>query len=193
MTIASQFTPIAPTSLWRLSVQQYHQMREQGILTEVDTIELLDGLLVEKMPKNPPHRIATRLVRDVLENLNLSGWYVETQEPITLSNSEPEPDVAVIRGNTMDYSDRHPGADDVVLVIEVADSTLERDRTIKQKIYAKAGIANFWILNLVDRVLEVYVQPQDETYQSQRTIPSNAVVTLMIDQQYTIAVADLLP
>jgi Uma2 family endonuclease len=154
-------SPVAiPTEpIWRLSVAQYHAMAQAGILQEDDRIELLEGWLVAKMTKNPPHRISTKLLRQALEQLIPQGWYVDSQEPITLADSEPEPDVTVIRGNTTDYRDRHPDAASVALVIEVADATLERDRGIKQRIYARYGIPVYWILNLRDRQLEVYTQP----------------------------------
>ena len=155
---STQTAEIASETIWRLSVSQYHAMLQAGIIDEDTQIELLEGILVAKMAKNPPHRISTKLIRQALENITPEGWYVDSQEPITLANSEPEPDVVIIRGKTTDYRDRHPAASDVVLVIEVSDATLERDRTIKQRIYARAGIAIYWILNLRDRQLEVYTQ-----------------------------------
>ena len=153
---------ISTEPIWRLSVANYHTMREVGIFDEDDQIELLEGCLIAKMTKNPPHRISTGLVRQVLEKLTPEGWYVDSQEPITLKDSEPEPDVVIIRGKTTDYRDRHPAAADVVLVIEVSDATLERDRTIKQRIYARSNIPIYWILNLRDRQLEVYTQPTNQ-------------------------------
>jgi Uma2 family endonuclease len=186
--------PIEPLQLWRLTVQQYHQMRDGGILTEGDAIELLDGLLVEKMTKNPPHRIATHLMRDLLEELGLVGCYVETQEPITLTDSEPEPDVAVIRGTIRDYEDQHPGAADVILVIEVADSTLERDRTVKSRIYAQAGIPSFWIVNLVDRCLEVHRNPVGDRYQSRQVFREDESGLITIgDRQHDLDIKQFLP
>jgi Uma2 family endonuclease len=160
-------TAIPSDMLWRLSVAQYHTMLQVGILEEGDRLELLEGILVAKMTKNPPHRISTKLIREALENITPDSWYVDSQEPITLDDSEPEPDVVIIRGKTTDYRDRHPVAADVVLVIEVADSTLERDRTTKQRIYARAGIAIYWILNLRDRQLEVYTEPLAATSEAE--------------------------
>jgi Uma2 family endonuclease len=160
---STQTTDIASETIWRLSVSQYHTMLQAGIIDEDTQIELLEGILVSKMAKNPPHRISTKLIRQALEHITPEGWYVDSQEPITLVNSEPEPDVVIIRGQTTDYRDRHPADSDVVLVIEVSDATLERDRTIKQRIYARAGIAIYWILNLRDRQLEVFTQPISET------------------------------
>ena len=116
-------------------------MVRSGALGDNDPIELLNGWLILKMPKNPPHRAATRMVQQELQKVTPPGHYVDGQEPITLADSEPEPDAVIVRGKTRDYLDRHPGAADVELVVEVADSTLERDRTLKKTIYASAGIA----------------------------------------------------
>lgn len=108
----------------RLSVEAYHRLIREGTLNEDDRVELLDGLLVAKMPTNPSHRIATRKTRVALERLLPAGWYADEQKPITLTTSEPEPDVAVVRGDTSDYQDRHPGPRDVSLAVEVSDATL---------------------------------------------------------------------
>jgi Uma2 family endonuclease len=142
--------------VWQLSVEQYHEMIRTGILTEDDPVELLDGWLVPKMPKNRPHSIATQRTRQALEQAIPTGWYVEAQEPVTLSRSESEPDAAVVRGSPERYPDAPPRPEDVGLVVEVANSTLHRDRTTKKRLYAEAGIPVFWIVNLLDRQVEVY-------------------------------------
>jgi Uma2 family endonuclease len=183
----------------RLSIEQYHAIIQAGILTDDDSVELLEGWLVFKMPKNPPHRVTTRLVRTALENILPSGWYVDSQEPITLSNSEPEPDIVVVRGDTRQYLDRHPGAEDIALIIEVSDTTLQRDRTVKKGIYARAGISIYWILNLVEEQVEVYSQPLVEVEQpdySQRLdFGRSAVIPIIIEGREigAIAVDALLP
>jgi Uma2 family endonuclease len=187
----AQFIPTDP--IWRLSVEQYHQMIQLGILTDDDPVELLEGWLVYKMPKNPPHRIATKLTRDALDQILPSGWYVDTQEPITLIDSEPEPDIVIVRGATQDYVDRHPTAQDIALVIEVADSTLERDRTSKKRLYARAGIPIYWIINLVDRSIEVYAQPENEDYQQQTTVTEQIEVVLEGTAIAQISTSNLLP
>ncbi len=158
--------------VWRFTVEQYHQMIDCGVLAEDAPVELLSGYLVRKMTKNPPHRLFTRLVREVLDAIVPNGWYVETQEPITLSDSEPEPELAIIQGNPRDYPDRHPNATEVALIIEVADSTLERDRTIKQTIYAAAGIPEYWIINVRDRQIEIYrsLLQNNENYRYQQKL-----------------------
>jgi Uma2 family endonuclease len=183
----------------RLSIEQYHAIIQAGILTDDDSVELLEGWLVFKRPKNPPHRVTTRLVRTALENILPAGWYVDSQEAITLSNSEPEPDIVVVRGDTRQYLDRHPGAEDIALIIEVSDTTLQRDRTVKKRIYARAGIAIYWIVNLVEEQVEMYSQPLVEVEQpdySQRLdFGRSAVIPIIIEgiEIGAIAVDALLP
>jgi len=151
---------IIPTEpIGRLSVEHYHAMIQTGILTDDDPIELLEGWLVVKMSKNPPHRVTTRLLRQALERMIPTGWYVDSQEPITTLDSQPEPDVTVVRGDTLDYLDRHPNPQEVGLVVEVADATLQRDRSTKKRVYARADIAVYWLVNLVKQQIEVYTEP----------------------------------
>ncbi|MBE9129771.1 MULTISPECIES: Uma2 family endonuclease [unclassified Coleofasciculus] len=193
-------TPTVPTEpVWRFSVAQYHQMIRSGILTEDDPVELLEGWIIYKMPKNPPHRAATKLTRNALEDIVPLGWYVDAQEPITLDNSEPEPDVVIVRGNTRDYLDRHPGSQDIALVVEIADSTLERDRTFKKRIYARAGIQVYWIINLPEQQLEVYTEPielaSEPTYQQCQNYSLSDEVAVVIEGREVsrLNVRDLLP
>jgi len=157
---ASFIEPHLGLPIWRLSIEQYHLMIETGILEEDAKLELLEGLLIAKMTKNPRHRLSTGLLQDGLLSLLPPNYHLNLQEPVTLKNSEPEPDLAVIYGQRLDY--RHPDAASIELVIEVADTSIERDRTIKQRIYANAGIPIYWILNLGDRQLEIYTQPNPE-------------------------------
>lgn len=191
---------VVPTEpVWRFSVEQYHQMIHLGILTEDDPVELLEGWIVRKMPKNPLHRATTKLTRSALEQIVPDGWYVDAQEPITLDDSEPEPDVVIIRGNTRDYLDRHPGARDVALVVEVADSTLERDRTSKKRLYARAGILIYWIVNLPEQKIEVYTQPTtstiEPTYQQRQDYSLSDEIAVLIEELEVgrVAVRNLIP
>jgi Uma2 family endonuclease len=185
--------------IWRLSVEQYHEMIRAAILTADDPVELLDGWLTYKMPKNPPHRIATRCAQKALEAVVPGGWYVDSQEPITLIDSEPEPDVMVVRGETRQYRDRHPGPDDVALIVEVADATIERDRGVKKRIYARAGIPVYWIINLLESVVEVYTEPSGPTesadYGQRRDYGISESVPVVIEGSEVgrVAVRDLLP
>jgi Uma2 family endonuclease len=183
--------------IWKLSVEQYHQMIASGILNEDDPVELLEGWLVTKMAKDPTHRMTTHLGRGLLEQHIPDTYYVDSQEPITTNDSEPEPDIVVVKGNVRDYSTRHPNASEVLLVVEVSNSTLSQDRTLKQRTYAASGIPIYWIINLVDRVIEVYTQPlQEEKRYAEKTIyDADSMVPLVIDgkELAQLAVKNLLP
>lgn len=154
---------IPPVPVWRVSVERYHEMIRTGLLNVADRLELLDGFLVPKMTQNPPHRGVVFRVREALCQALPAGWYADAQVPITLAGSEPEPDVLVVRGGSDQYLDRHPGPREVALVVEVADTTLVQDRVFKKGIYARASIPLYWIVNLMDRCVEVYSDPSGPT------------------------------
>ena len=185
--------------IFRLTVEQYHEMARWGILSEDDAVELLDGWLVSKVTKNPPHTVVTLLVRDALARLLPVDWFVSSEQPITIDVSEPEPDIMVVRGRPQEYFERHPSPSDVALVVEVSDETLRRDQTIKRRIYARAGIAVYWIANLVEHKIEVYTQPggqgAEADYQARgEYADDNRVpVTIAGAEIGQIAVRDLLP
>lgn len=185
--------------VYRLSVEQYHRMIAAGILTADDRVELLEGLLVRKMTKNPPHTLCTQLLRDALPRLLPAGWFVNDQEPVAIEMSEPEPDVAVVRGDRRQYAGRRPGPQDVVLVIEVADTSLGRDRGPKKRDYARAGIPVYWIVNLVAGRVEVYTAPsgpaEQPDYGRQQEFSPGEAVPVVLDGREVgrLAVADVLP
>jgi Uma2 family endonuclease len=143
----------------RFTVAEYHRLIELGMLTEDDNLELLDGYLVHKMARNPPHDAAIQKGTKKWLRLLPSGWDLRVQSAITLADSEPEPDFAIVRGDEQTYVSRHPIAADVGLVVEVSDSTLVGDRDDKGRIYARAGIACYWIVNLNENQVEVYTVP----------------------------------
>ena len=143
----------------RFSVSEYHHLAEVGFLTEDDNLELIEGFLVHKMARNPPHDGTLHRVLRHLMRIMPDIWEVRVQAAVTLSDSEPEPDLAIVRIDADEYMQRHPGPADIGFVIEVADSSLERDRADKCRIYARAGIPVYWIVNLVDRQIEVYSSP----------------------------------
>src|SRR5262249_19731182 len=183
----------------RFSVAEYHRLIQVGILTEDDNLELLEGYLVHKMPRNPPHDATLqKLLMRLLRVLPL-GWDLRIRSAITLSDSEPEPDSAVVLGNARTYTARHPGPADVGLVVEVADLILPGDRDDKGRIYARAGIVCYWIINLGDRQVEVYTSPSGPTASptfAQRTdYRAGDQVPLVLDGTTVaqIAVQELLP
>jgi Uma2 family endonuclease len=191
-------TPQNP--IYRFSVEQYHDMVQHGIFTNDDRIELLEGWIVEKkVSKNPPHRMTTRLLTQALQAIVPKGWYVDSQEPITTETSEPEPDIAVIRGDTRDYADRHPGPEHVALIVEIADSTLALDRGIKRQIYAREGISTYWIVDIINRRVEVHTLPSGPSqlpeYGAVRLFAESEQVPVIIGDHEVarIAVKDILP
>jgi Uma2 family endonuclease len=194
-SIMAALPNIGMTPIWHMSIEQYHAMIANGILGPDDPVEFLEGILVQKMSINPPHRIATRCIRRALEVVVPAGWYVDEQKPITLANSEPEPDVAVIRGDTRDYPTGHPGAGDVLLIVEAADASLVRDRILKKRIYAAAGIPFYWLLDLVNHKLEVYSEPSSGDYQRRVVYSPDDSVPVFLEGRTvgTIPVRSLLP
>ena len=188
-------------SLYRLSIDQYERMAEAGVVSKDDRIELIDGLLVQKMVKLPPHVVCAKKTLRELECLAPTGWHVAKEDPIRIPgrSSEPEPDLTVIRGEPEDYLEKNPDASAVALVVEVAESSLEFDRKVKLSIYGMAGIPIYWIVNLTDWQLEVYSEPSGEAepsgYRGCRTLGSDDRADLIIEGKVIgqIAVRDMLP
>jgi Uma2 family endonuclease len=185
-----------PSSLYRLTLEQYEAMVATGIFTGRDKVQLINGYLVAKMTQNTPHATADDLCGDRLNRMIPRGWYVRVAKPIRLpsESSEPEPDRCVVRGGIRDYSARHPGPADLALVVEVADSSLDDDR-MQADIYGRAGIPVYWIINLIDRQVEVYSNPGPSGYQSLEIFAPPHVLTVMIDgvEVGEIPVAEILP
>jgi hypothetical protein len=132
-------------STYRFSVDQYHRMIQADILGEDDPVELLEGYLVLKTSRNPAHDGTLGLIEHILRPHLPAGWLTRVRTAITLSESEPEPDVAIVRGGPRTYLTRHPGPGDVGLVIEVANTSLQRDLDDKTRLYARAGLPAYWV------------------------------------------------
>jgi Uma2 family endonuclease len=148
------------TQIRPLTVEDYHRMIETGIIHEGEHIELISGQLIEMAAKGTRHTVATTKMMQELLMLMYRQATIRCQDPIALSDrSEPEPDIVIARLRADDYVNSHPTPPDIILVIEVADSTLEFDRQVKLPLYALAGIREYWIVNLVDNRLEVYREP----------------------------------
>jgi Uma2 family endonuclease len=175
------------------TVEEYHRMIEAGILTTDNQVELLNGQIVRMAPQNPPHASTTQQSDASLQSRFAGRAIVRVQLPITLStsSSEPEPDIAIVKADPKRYSDRHPGAADILLLIEIADSTLERDLTEKALIYAQAGIGEYWVLDLVSRQAYVFREPTVEGYQSQQISPVGGAVSPIAFPDLTISFQEL--
>lgn len=173
--------------------ERYDRAVDAGILTPGDRVELLDGLIVAKMSQNRPHRISVIVAAEALRSAFSPGAHVQEEKPIALSDlSEPEPDIAVVKGSPRDY-DPHPDPEALLLVVEVADSSLFTDRLRKAGMYADAGVAEFWLVNLRDRTLEVYRDPAGGAYRSKATYDPSASVSPVNAPDASIPVSDLLP
>lgn len=179
----------------RFTVAEYHHLIRTGFITENEPFELIEGYLVQKMGKNPPHSHSLSKTSKWLHRHATSGWYLRVQDPITLSDSEPEPDLAVARGDEDDYAARHPGPADLGLVVEIADSSLAYDRADKTRIYGRAGIVCYWIVNLLDRQIEVYSSPSGSGYAQRRDYCVGDTVPLHLDGVLiaSVPVQELLP
>ena len=150
-----------------LTVEEYHKMAEAGILGENDKVELLNGQLIKMSPIGSKHAALVEKTRDLLREVLGNKAMVRARNPVILGDlSEPEPDIAIVGYKENYYADRHPKQEEIFLVIEVADSSLEKDRQAKLPIYAAAGIPEYWIVNLENRSLEVHRSPAAHTYQS---------------------------
>ena len=187
---------VPPFPVHRFSVSEYHRLGEMGVLTEVDRVELLEGWIVPKVIHNPPHDAAVELVEESLRSRVPAGWRIRVQSAITTADSEPEPDLAVVSGPIRDHAKRHPQPREVALLVEVADTSVARDRA-KGRVYARANIPLYWILNLVDSQLEVYSDPSvsDGTYQHRQDYDVDQSIGLVIAGQELgqILVRDLMP
>lgn len=184
---------------YRFSVAAYHKLIEIGMVTEDDNLELLDGYLVHKTSRSPPHDAAIQMIQKQLFRILPPDWGLRIHSGVTLSHSEPEPDGAIARGNARTYATHYPTPPDIGLVIEVADSTLDGDRIDKGRLYAEAGIDYCWIVNLVDRQIEVYTLPSGVTntpsFGQRQDYRLSDDVPLLLDGNAvgTIRAADLLP
>ncbi len=147
-----------PIRTRRWTRREYDRLVELGILREDEPVELLGGQMIVAEPKSSPHSTAVGLTGDALRRAFGAGWVVRTQDALALDDeSEPEPDVVVVPGTIRDYRDAHP--EGAALLVEVALSSLAFDRRHKGSLYARAGVADYWIVNLVDRVVEVRRRP----------------------------------
>lgn len=186
-----QIAPSETATAHRWTRHQYEQMVDAGVLTTDDRVELIDGHIVPMSPQNSRHATAVEMTRRALESVCPGSSLIRAQFPLALgSASEPEPDLAIVPGTIEDYIDRHPS--EALLVVEVADSSLAKDREEKRLLYARHGIPAYWIINLVDQHLEVYRDPASGDYKSKTTLERNDTVTPFFAGT-ALPVADLIP
>jgi Uma2 family endonuclease len=179
--------------------REYHRLDELGVLPEDEPVELLDGQLVVAEPKGAPHATIVARIAAVLRRTLGEDWFVRQQDPIALDEtSEPEPDVVVVPGADLDYFDGHPARP--VLVVEVAETSLYYDRGHKGSAYARAGLSDYWIVNLVDWRIEVYRHPVSDNsaelgwrYLDVDFLTAGAAIVPLARPDVSVAVSDILP
>lgn len=170
-------------------------MSEVGLLDPNERTELIAGHITLMSAKGTPHVLALRLLSRALDE-RLAGQpvFVSTQDPIQLDDfSEPEPDLAILRGAALDYANHHPRPSDVFLVVEVADSTLRQDCEIKDKLYAQAGITEYWVLDLKNRQLHIFRNPTPTSYTSHLILTEPNEVSPLAFPNLTLTLTALLP
>ncbi len=189
-----------PAPLHRLTLDEYEAMVKSGILTARDRVHLINGCLVEKISHSPAHACVNEICGDTLRALLPPGWSLQGAKPVRIprprpeADSEPEPDRCIVRGTTRDYEDQHPEPEDVALVVEVSRSSLAEDRKMAG-IYGRAGIPVYWLIDAVNRQIEVYSQPGPGSYAVMDVLAAGHVLTLVIEgvEVGQIPVADILP
>lgn len=176
------------------SAPAYFDLVTRGLIDERDHVELLEGLIVSAPPQGPLHASVTMAVDEALRRAVGSVASIRVQMPLLAGDrSVPEPDVAVVPGKPVDYRDRHP--ETALLVVEVADSSLPQERLTKSRIYAAAGVPEYWIVNLRDRRLEIFTKPDvtGKVYAESRSAGLDETVGLVAVEGCTVAVAHLFP
>lgn len=204
MSTTTTPVPHTPTflneaSMAKFSTARYDRMVEAGLLTSEDKVELLENYVVLKMPRNPAHDGTIQLISRALLRPIPPGWDLRCQLTVALADSRPEPDFAITRGDARTYLAHHPTPADVGLLVEIANTSLLRDQRDKARIYARANVVCYWIVNLDDRRIEVHTQPSgpgdSPAYASVQNCAPGDAVPLVLDGNTvaTIPVADLLP
>ncbi|HEY7649320.1 MAG TPA: Uma2 family endonuclease [Methylomirabilota bacterium] len=178
---------------WRFTVDDYHRMAEVGILSEDDRVELLDGEIVEMTPIGSDHAgHVKRLIALFTSRLGARA-VMSVHDPVGLSkHSEPQPDVALLRPREDFYARSHPRPEDVLLLIEVADTSVETDRHIKVPLYARAGLREVWLIDLGAERVEVYREPTAASYQQIRALARGQRIGPLAFPDLTLGVDDLL-
>jgi Uma2 family endonuclease len=178
----------------RWTRNEYARLIDSDLLAPDARYELIEGQIVELMTHNPPHVTALRLVEAWLRSIVTPDRFVATQSPVALDDtSEPEPDIAVVRGRITDFGSRHPDSSEVELLVEVSDTSLDRDRKFKAPLYARAGIPELWILDLGARKLELYREPAKDGYRAVTILAETENAAPLFAPAFQVRISDLLP
>ncbi|AOY79033.1 MAG: Uma2 family endonuclease [Moorea sp. SIO1G6] len=173
-------------TLAKWSIEDYHHMIAAGILSERH-VELLEGKIIEMSPEGPLHRKINDSMADYLREKLRGRAKIYEAHPVTLPDSEPEPDIAVVKLPVSLYDHRHPSAEEIYLLIEISDTTLEKDLEQKRIAYAQAGILEYWVVDLKAQQLIVFQQPSGDSYQIKQTYSQGSLSLVVFpDIQVTV-------
>jgi len=161
-------------TLYKWSVEDYHQIVESGVLAD-KSVELLEGEIISMSPESPLHSSVNYSVADYLRTLLGNLAIVREAHPITLDNSEPEPDIAVVSAPYTQYISRHPYAQDIYWLVEIANRTLTKDLSEKSVTYARNGIGEYWVIDLVNNKLWLFREPENDSYQVQQELTTGVI------------------
>ena len=194
MTSSDLKLPLDLVSIKRWTIRDYHQMAELGILDPRERTELITGQIILMAPKGTAHVTALQLFADLLRDHIGGSALVRTQDPIQLDPfSEPEPDLVIVKGTVLDYAREHPGPAQIQLVIEISDSTLQQDCQIKDKLYAQAGIIDYWVLDVRDRQLHLFREPTAMGYAHHVIFSEPDQVSPLAFPDLTLSLTSILP
>jgi Uma2 family endonuclease len=182
------------TQIRQLTSTEYYGMIESGIIREGERVELILGQIFTMAAKGTRHTVSTTRLITELPMLIQRRAIVRCQDPISLpNNSEPEPDIVIARLRSDEYVNTHPSPEDIILVIEVADSSIKFDRDTKAPLYAAAGISEYWIVNLIDNRLEIYRQPEGSIYTSIQIVTPPQTIVLPQFPEIVVQIGDFFP
>lgn len=204
MSTVTEITPSMPplignfngqnVKLRQITVEEYDEMIKNGVFDEDDQVELLNGAIVEKMPKGSKHSSATYRVAKKFFKIFEETAIVRVQDAIRLDEySEPEPDIVVAMPREDEYDESHPTPDEIYLILEVSNTSLEYDRNTKGKSYARAGIRQYLVLNVPEKTLEDYREPSANDFQTKQTYRAGQTFNLVAFPEISLAVSDFLP
>lgn len=188
MTVALNLTEVR-----RFTVEEYNRLAEMGVISSDERVELIKGIISQMGPEGKRHVAAIELVRDFFAARLKTRHRVRAQHPLTLAgDTEPEPDIAIVEEfDPRAYLFNHPTS--ALLVVEVADNSLEKDLTTKARLYAQAKIPEYWVVNLVDDTLEVFRDPVEKVYSSRRKLKRGETIAPLKMPDVELCVDDLLP
>lgn len=192
---ATNFSPVLSSEdLKCWTVQEYYKIIELGILDPDERTELIAGQITLMAAKGTPHVLALQMLANILQDQLHNTALTRTQDPILLDDfSEPEPDLVIVKGNMFDYALHHPSPEDIYLVVEVADSTLKKDCEVKEKIYAKANIADYWVVDLKNRQVHIFRDPMPNGYKNHFVLNESQLISPLAFPAINLLIASILP